>query len=241
MRLGLKTSLTIVSWNTGERYRLGNKDNWTPDASLSDVARRLQSWSPEIVCLQEIRSQAQLEVLLERLGPSWSGSLSAMPASDRQIAILTRLPTEHWLIRELPTSTGRHAMELTYADRGQTVRIVGCHGHAYSASSRRTYFETLFKELEAAPSGEIVLLLGDFNMDPWLAFFTGDRYVFRRLKGAWSRLLRGRHRTCMGLLHLDHAYLRGESPGEARAHVVRGTRAYRRDHDPLQVVLSFEG
>lgn len=231
---------TVVSWNTGQRFRWGMPRS-TPDGAIGDIATRVAAWSPDVVCLQELRSPAQLAVLCARLGPPWHGQLTAMPGSDRQIALVTRHEGDGVLFEEVSTSTGRNGLRLTLPPRepgAGVTHIIGCHGSAFSAAGRRTYFNELIDSCEGLPGDDSVLLVGDFNIDPWLAWLTIDRQVLARLRSAWERLFRRRRATFLGLLQLDHAYLRERGAVPARADVIPGTRAYRRDHDPIWVRLA---
>lgn len=229
--------LTLLSWNTGERFRwpFGRA---TSDASLSDVAARLRGWNPHLALLQEIGGPRQVERLTASLGPGWHGALTSMPRSDREIALLSRIPREQLRTRVLDTSVGRQvlACEMPFR-RGTRLHVLGCHGNAFSASARAVYFSEILDHAAGLPAADTVLLVGDFNMDPLLGKLTGDARVLDRLERGYIPLLDRRAGTCMGLLHLDHAFLRLRGAVAGTARVIEGTAGFKRDHAPIEVRL----
>lgn len=232
----------VISWNTGQRFRtFGECPEPTADASLGDVASRILRWSPDVVCLQEIRSAGQLTVLLDRLGPDWHGELTDMPKSDRQVAVITPLDADRTTFEEIQTTVGRCALRLTIAGpTDRTVHVVAAHANAYDREARLLYLTELLTVIEAIPGGEPVLLIGDLNIDPWFGrLFVHDRASLARLHLGWRSLFQRRRHTFMRLLQLDHALLRDAGAVPAVAGVIAGTRGFRRDHAPVFATLTL--
>ncbi|MHC4829101.1 MAG: endonuclease/exonuclease/phosphatase family protein [Planctomycetota bacterium] len=228
--------MRIVTWNTGRGGVREHRRGPTPDDSLGDIARRAAGFGADVLCLQEVRSQAQLDTVLTKLGAGWHGRLTRMPKSDRDVAVITeRRPGDRF--QEVQAGTGRCGLLLSREAGKRRFHVLAVHAHAYSSQLRRAYLEAMVRFAEALPEDDPVLLLGDLNLDPLVSAFTYDRHALGRLRRSFRPLLARRVTTCLGVLQLDHAFVRrrGGFRWLLKARVLRGTRAYGRDHDPVQV------
>jgi endonuclease/exonuclease/phosphatase family metal-dependent hydrolase len=230
--------MDVITWNTGRFHWPGRVQSWTSDASLPDVAARLLRWGAPLVFLQEIRLPHQPARLLQLLGPAWRACWTQMWGSERQVLALTRLPPEVLSWEVVDTGTGRDAIHarLGLAD-GRALHLVGCHACAWRAEHRRRYFAALRSLLEPLPAGDSAVLLGDFNLDPWLARWTRDRETLAELRAGWRDLASVRRATCGGVLRLDHAWARAQDPVRAELTRLPGAWRHGRDHAPLRLTL----
>jgi endonuclease/exonuclease/phosphatase family metal-dependent hydrolase len=226
--------LRVVTWNVGRLYTPSH-NNRLDDADVPRVARTLTELEGDVVLLQELRDERQLRGIVDgarALG--YIGELAAGCGYDRHVAILVRHRLgpafEHHVLA--PTPRGVAAATFSVGDSARAL-VMAVHLDVFAKPRRRVQIEAL-TALTDERDEQLVVLAGDFNLDPAWAAGVGDALD----AGSWALLAsrftdagRAAGPTLLGLLRVDHVLARG--PLASAVTRVSPRRLPLGDHDPV--------
>jgi endonuclease/exonuclease/phosphatase family metal-dependent hydrolase len=225
--------IRIVSWNVGRIFRpKGN--NRLADADVPRVIRGLRTLAPDVILLQEIESATQLERLLAGL-EGYDGQMATECDYDRHVAAFARrtLAPEFEQARLEPT---RRGTVLVGFDVGKTRgAALAVHLDVREQDRKRSQVDALMA-LAKARSEPLVLLGGDFNLDPrWTRLLRTplDASTYARILEDFIDAGEHGGPTLVRLLRVDHFFVRRPFEKALAMHVARKTRLPFGDHAPI--------
>lgn len=235
--------LKLLTWNIG-RVHLGGRinrifrhDSRAHDGALDHVARTIRETEAHVVALQELASRSQMEQLLERLGPEWSGCMGPDAGGDRAVAVLAWAQAGAAQLATVALGGGRNAEVV----QGPGWLAMGVHFDAFRPRVRKQQAEGLVRFLESRDES-VLIVAGDLNIDLRYPLHAtpSDRRFMRALTRTFRDLGRGKGYTVMGRRRLDYVLVRGS--GTADLKVLRRRRVPLGDHDPLlaRIALTTE-
>ena len=228
----------VVSWNVGVSVADGGVP-LSPEAE-THVVSVLESLTPTMCLLQEVRDLDQLERLLDALGREWRGVLGASYGGHR-VAVLA--PTR--ALRTLRGSAGDGSSLGFQVSLPGDLRLTGVVVHADAFSSRlRNEQVGQAAELVDDVDGP-VLLAGDLNIDLDLDkrrdLFSDDEYrdveTYNYLGERLVDATLGTGSTAEPDRRLDYVFVSGGWCEVVAAGPWRRQRAPGMDHDPVVVDL----
>jgi len=236
--------LRVVSWNVGRLYT-PTSNNRLDDADVPRVARVLDELDPDVALLQEFVDERQLARLLALL-PGYAGAMSTRCIYDRHVAALARTDLQPAFEQHLLEPTGRGLVLVTFsvgdgegdAARGAALPV---HFDVFDRRRRRSQAEAVLA-LADARAEELVVVGGDFNLDPELAARLGDELdvgTYGLLADRFHEAGRAAGPTLFGFLRVDHLLARGHRLERLRTRVSPGRRLPLGDHDPLVCDLTL--
>jgi endonuclease/exonuclease/phosphatase family metal-dependent hydrolase len=223
--------LRVVSWNVGRIYT-PTDNNRLDDADIPRVVRVLDELDPDVILLQEVVDRRQLDWISSRL-QGYAGALAGDCLYDRHVAALARTRLQPAFEQHRLEPTGRGLVAVTFSvgdDRGVALP---CHFDVFDRRRRRSQAEGVLA-LAQARAEAVVVVGGDFNLDPALAAALGnaiDIGTYRLLTDHF--LENGREPTLFGFLRVDHVMARGAAVERTYTRVSPGRRLPLGDHDPL--------
>ena len=228
----------VVSWNVGVSLSDGGVP--LPPEAEAHVVSVLESLTPSLCLLQEVRDMDQLARLLDALGREWRGVLGAS-YEGRRVAVLA--PTR--ALRTLRGSAGDGSSLGFRVRLPGDLRLTGVVVHADALSSRlRNEQVGRAAELIADVDGP-VLLAGDLNIDLDLDkrrdLFSDDQYLdvetYNYLGEKLVDATQGTGSTAEPDRRLDYVFVSGGWCEVVAAGPWRRQRAPGMDHDPVVVDL----
>jgi endonuclease/exonuclease/phosphatase family metal-dependent hydrolase len=225
--------LRVVSWNVGRVYT-PTSNNRLDDADIPRVARVLDELDPDVVLLQEFVHPGQLAELLAHL-PWYAGAMSERCLYDRHVAALARADLAPRFEQHRLEPTGRGLVLVTFSVGEERGAALPVHFDVFDKQRRRSQAESVL-ELVDARAESLVVVGGDFNLDPDFAARLGDGVdvgTYSLLADLFLEAGRAAGPTLFGFLRVDHLMARGAAVGKIVTRVSRGRRLPLGDHDPL--------
>jgi endonuclease/exonuclease/phosphatase family metal-dependent hydrolase len=230
----MRRRLRVLTWNVGRVYSPSH-NNRLDDADIPRVARVLAELDPDVALLQELIDERQLRalrVLLHRAG-EFHGAIAQKCIQDRRAALLVRAERAP-AFEEHPLGVTRRSMMAATFDLAPGVRgaAISAHFDVFSRHKRAVQGAAL-AELAESRAEPLVVAGGDLNLDPSFAAGTHngqDVATFARMTRELEDVGRAAGATLLGMLRVDHLFLRGGVRPAAR---VSPRRLPLGDHHPL--------
>jgi len=144
-------------------------DRW--DQRLPLILADMRALQPDVLGLQECIFPLQQDRLIGAAGPAEYVALRGSPAEPEiGNSLLVRRPIEVADVERLELGEGRYAIiGVVTLERGARVRMGVTHLHHVvpAADIRDAQAARLIAGLEAAPAVDAVVVLGDFNGEPY--------------------------------------------------------------------------
>lgn len=231
--------LRVVSWNLG---RSGTESGGHPrglsNEHLPAIATTLRELDADLVCVQEVRSRAQMSELERLLGRTgWTSLVGAHGIGVlAQRGGLSRIDAE-----------GTPGLCFEFRPRAHEP-LVGLvlHADAFSARARNEAIGHATESLLAAAAGRPCLLIGDLNLDLDLDkrrdLFTDDEYLdvetYNFVAQRLDDTTLGTGPTAEPDRRLDYVFASTDFD-TTRSGPWRGRRTGDMDHDPVVVHLRY--
>jgi endonuclease/exonuclease/phosphatase family metal-dependent hydrolase len=238
----MRRRLRVLTWNVGRLYS-PTHNNRLDDADVPRVARVLGELHPDVVLLQELVDERQLQAILVRLhheaGP-FHGALAQKCGYDRKSAALVRSELapafEHDVLGETTRGVVTATFDLGDGSRGAAI----CAHFDVFNPVRRAEQGWALAALAEARAEPLVVAGGDLNLDPKFADASANRedtQTFARLTRELVDVGHAAGATLVGLLRVDHLFLRGGARHLAR---VSPRRLPLGDHHPLVLDVDLD-
>jgi endonuclease/exonuclease/phosphatase family metal-dependent hydrolase len=238
----MRRRLRVVTWNVGRVYS-PKHNNRLDDADIPRVARVLAELHPDVALLQELVDARQLHALLVQLhnkAGEFHGAIAQKCIYDRRAAALVRAERAP-AFEEHPLGGTRRSVVAATFDLGGGARgaAISAHFDVFSTGIRAEQGWALAGLAERRDE-PLVVAGGDLNLDPvWAAGTRNRRDVdtFARMTRLLTDVGREAGATLVGLLRVDHLFLRGGARHLAR---VSPRRLPLGDHHPLVLDVDLD-
>jgi endonuclease/exonuclease/phosphatase family metal-dependent hydrolase len=238
----MRRRLRVLTWNVGRVYS-PTHNNRLDDADVPRVARVLAELHPDVALLQELVDERQLRAVIVQLhhkAGEFHGAIAQKCRYDRRAAVLARAERAPTFEEHLLGGTDRAVVTATF-DLGAGARgaAISAHFDVFSTALRAEQGRALARLAEARAE-PLVVAGGDLNLDPdWAAGTRNRRDVdtFARLTRVMVDVGRDAGATLIGLLRVDHLFLRGGAHHVAR---VSPRRLPLGDHHPLVLDVDLD-
>lgn len=233
--------LRVLTWNVGRAYQ--GRDSRAQDEDLDKVVQVVEMEQPDVVALQELASEAQLEVLLAALEGTYQGYMTGASSTDRYTALLVKGTKIDF--RHIPTSTSRRATAAVFRLSKSLYEVcaISAHAHAWDPAQRRAYTRDLV-DWARSQDFNVIFLAGDFNFESSVeaaadSLFTQDPRADGETYAYVTRYFRdlGREGGDTARLgrRIDFIFGRGGKLEVKRVAVLKGRGGRGMDHDPLVI------
>jgi endonuclease/exonuclease/phosphatase family metal-dependent hydrolase len=222
----------IVTWNVGRLYTPSG-NNRLDERDVPLVQRTIFELQPDVMLLQEVVDESQLHRLAHGIG--YNGELAQRCGYDRHTAVLVRPPFRPRFSHSTLVPTERGVVTAEFEAHGIQVVASSVHFDILSSARRNAQARALSEIMHSHSDDALVLFGGDFNLDP--AWAEGvrelaDQETFALLCERHVDLGRRAGPTLLGLLRIDHLFMRTQSPLETEVYV-SPRRLPLGDHQPL--------
>lgn len=230
----------LLQWNVGT---INPFDFRLPQRFEAKVVAGIADANPDVACLQELRSEAQVARIVSALllrGHTFQTVTQVNNASrgdGRLTAVFYRLDRLAEPKREFVSTGGYRAAALVFDD----YTLAFCHGPAGFSAEREVYFRELGAWVDGLP--QPVVLAGDLNIGPrhsagvgavWPPSRREDRRTFNAFVQRFSARTSFKY-TTFYRFELDHVLL---SQGTiVQQQVLKGKGRFPMDHCPLLIDL----
>lgn len=232
--------LRLLTWNIG--YAELEDDTRAHDKDLPAVAALILRQDPDAVALQELTSNAQLNILLGLLKGKYRGAVAQQGKGDRFEAVLVKDTGAKFIS---VAAGGRYALGASFQPGSGKHEIVllSAHADAFNAAQRRIYTEALIDWAQSRAQSAEVFIAGDFNFELKAANETNiytdnvkhDSESYSHILAHFRDLGRAAGDTAINDRRIDYIFGPTTLKQTGRVEVLRDAAVGRMDHWPLLV------